>query len=197
MKLIIILILALSQLAQSQQKYNLYCNQDLIVESRKIILTQENVLEYGSNSGPVIKDYLASVGLAEGFPYCAAGQYWCWLIACNNLKSNLSEIPLPRSGLAVTTFSHSHKYGLRQKYIPEPDDLIIWRKAKSSFGHVERIVRKLGYGWVETIGFNTRKMINGKLHEGVFRQKRNIYSHLGRLRILGLVGFIARSSHGS
>lgn len=46
----------------------------------KVALSQVGVLEEprNSNCGPVVKQYLASVGLKCGHPWCAAFTYWCF-----------------------------------------------------------------------------------------------------------------------
>jgi hypothetical protein len=44
-------------------------------------------------------------------------------------------------------------------------------------------------GWVETIAFNSSKIVDGKKVEGVWLKERNIRHPLGKLRVKGLVGF--------
>lgn len=49
----------------------------------------------GSNSGPVVNQYLSSVKLKPGAPWCAAFVYWCF----EQASTRLNRInPLPRSG---------------------------------------------------------------------------------------------------
>jgi len=187
-RLVLILVL-LSCPLFSQQKYILECREDLLMTSREILIQQIGIEEQGRNDGEMIRRYLASVGLKQGIPYCAAGQYWCFYEACRLLNISKSFIPLPRTGLANGFFTYAQKKGHRSRFFPKIDDLLIWRKPKSIHGHVERIISVDSGGWVTTVGFNTRKKINGEKVEGVFTQRRNIYHPLRRMYVRGLVGF--------
>jgi hypothetical protein len=185
----LLLILLLSLPLPGGSRYAMPCRADLIYESGRVTIAQKNILEQGHNRGLVIEKYLRSVGLKPGYPYCNAGLYWCWLTACRNLGLATDEIPVPKSGLAISSFYHAKKFGLRTAYFPECNDLIIWRKGRSVYGHVERIILKYNHGWVRTVGFNTTSREGNKSKSGVFIKTRNIYAPLGRLKILGLVGF--------
>ncbi len=196
MKAIILLILFSSLTGlYGINRYALSCRNDLLAESGRIAKEQVGVIEYRRNSGKMISRYLRAVGLPEGQPYCAAGQYWCFAEACRLLSINRNEIPLPRTGLANSMFNYAKKYGKPTKPIAQIGDLIVWRRGKSIFGHIERIIAKVKAGWFYTIGFNTSKYINGKKYEGVFVQKRNIYHFLGRLRFRGFIGFNTRRQY--
>ena len=52
----------------------------------------------GSNSGPRVAAYLKSVGLAPGYPWCAAFVFWCFQQACAGL---LKPNPLVRTGACM------------------------------------------------------------------------------------------------
>ena len=196
-KIVAIFLLMAAGILTGQTRYTLSCPLELLTESRIILLEQENVLEQGNNSGPEIDAYLSSVSLSPGQPYCAAGQYWCFLTACRQLGMSSDYIPMPNSGLATASFRHAGQYGIRTAYRASVDDLIVWRRGNSAFGHVERIVKICSGGWVETIAFNSDRTIDGIKREGVFRMKRNIYSHYGRLRLIGLCGFTAEVRYDS
>ena len=97
---------------------------------------------------------------------------------------------MPKSGLANRYFTHGKKNGIRTKYEVRIDDLIIWRKGRTVFGHVERVISVLKAGWVKTIAFNVKIMDGpGSSAEGVSLKRRNIYHPLGRLQVRGIVGF--------
>lgn len=162
-------------------KYQLYCDDELIIESRKVLFDQVGTLETGQNKGEVEK-YLSAVGLKPGNPYCAAGQYYCFLEANKILNKT---IPIPRTGLSANIQHHAVMYGVKVKSVPGIDDIIIWRYRKGIHGHTERIIKVGKAGWVETIAFNTKK---GN-QEGVFKKKRNLYHVLHRMKVVCLIGF--------
>jgi hypothetical protein len=53
----------------------------------------------GSNSGPEVDQYLASVGLRPGFSWCAAFAYWCYMRSAAILSTSN---PCPKSGSVLT-----------------------------------------------------------------------------------------------
>lgn len=186
---ILFLVLFCGTTAYSFSRYELACRSDMLEESYRVMLGELGTLERTEKGKARVYAYLRAVGLAKRNPYCAAGQYWCFLKASKKLMMQVSEIPLPRSGLASSFFHRAQSKGRRKAYIPKMHDLIIWRKGATIFGHVERIVLVRTGGWVESVGFNTKQVINGKEEKGVFMHRRNIYHPLGRLAIKGLVGF--------
>lgn len=164
------------------KKYELNADSSLIYEAHKIALTQVGVIEKAENKGEEIKDYLSSVGLGEGYSYCAAGIYW----AFDSASKALDLInPLPRTGVANRVFNYAKNNGNKSSRNIGKYDLIIWRENNSWQGHIEWVNEVQKAGWIRTIGFNTSQ--NGK--GGVFIQRRNIYHPLGRLKLRGLVGF--------
>lgn len=182
----------------AQTKYLLVCNSDLLVESRKILLRQVGTLEKSNrNDGSQVENYLKSVGLPLGSPYCVAGQYYCFLVAAKRLSIPTTCIPLPKTGLSLEWFRFAKRNGARVPCQFSEDDLVVWMKTKSINGHTERIVSVGRKGWVETIGFNTRRYdaSQHKWVEGVFRWQRNLFHPLGRMNLLGLVGF-SRKNNG-
>ncbi|WP_160711276.1 CHAP domain-containing protein [Chitinophaga solisilvae] len=60
----------------------------LSAKALEIALSQEGVSENpkGSNSGPEVNQYLKSVGLGPGAPWCMAFVYWCVQEAANALQ---------------------------------------------------------------------------------------------------------------
>ncbi len=176
----------------SQIKYKLKCDTILINESRNILFKQLGVSEnQGKNNSYEIKEYLLSVGILYPAPYCAAGQYYCFYKAANNLKLNINNIPIKRTALANAILNDAIKNGIKYKYIPENDDLIVWKNTYykySIYGHIERIIKIKKAGWVETIGFNTSSK-NQREGDGVYIKNRNIYYLLGRMKVRGLIGW--------
>ena len=190
MRLIGLFVVIAAMQLNCTSKYVLTCRKDLLTVSRKICIEQVGTLEQGENRGIKIERYLAAVNLPAGYPYCAAGQYWCFAAACRRLNICEKNIPVPRTGLANVMFNYAKKTGIAVKYSPVIDDLLVWRRGKSSFGHIERIISTAKAGWVYTVGFNTVKVTGNKKHEGVFLHKRNIYHFLGRMHIRGIIGFV-------
>lgn len=175
-----------AQNSSSIEKYSLYCPNALLIESERIMLAEVGTLETGQNRGEVAK-YLKSIGLGAGYSYCAAGQYYSFEQACKNLKLQLSKIPIIRTGLARKVFSDAKIRGRKASATPERHNLIVWRRRGSSWqGHIERVVKKCKAGWVETVGFNV-SLPNGR--EGVGIKKRNIFHIIGKLQVVGIVGF--------
>jgi hypothetical protein len=155
-------------------------------------MLQEGLREQTNrNDGPQVTAYLASIGLKAGYPYCAAGQYYCFWQAARELGLPLSAIPIKRSALASEIFNHARSIGTPTQYRARLHDLIIWRRPGSYRGHIERVIAGGKAGWVTTIGFNTSPAFKSSQDDGqgVFRRKRNIYHPIGRLLIKGLIGF--------
>ena len=181
-----LILISLSQVF-SANKYVLKCRKDVLIESEKIMLSQVGIPEIPKNRG-IAEVYLASVGLESGNPYCAAGQYYCYLQAVRKLKLSAKNIPIAKTGLSRKILSEASTRGIKVRYHPQRHDLIIWRKIGSSWqGHIERIISTGKAGWVTTVGFNV-KMADGR--EGVSFKKRNMYHLIGKLRTAGIVGFV-------
>lgn len=176
-------------IATAQKKYILKCDKNLLNKSQQIALSQIGTIEKTNRNDGNVKKYLAAFGLSAGNPYCAAGQYYCFLEASKQLDLPSKAIPIAKSALAQGVYNAAAEQGKLASYMPQPHDLIVWRKGRTSKGHIERIYEVNKNGWVETIAFNSSKIINGKKIEGVFMQRRNIKHPLGRLKIKGLVGF--------
>ena len=189
--MLIILIWLLPMIGAAAEKYELRCLPGLLEESMKIAIDQAGTLESGKNSGAVEK-YLESVGLKPGNPYCAAGQYYCFLKAALKMGLSKRSIPIPRTGLANAIFTYAKRNGSKVQYKAAVHDLLIYRKGSTRFGHVERIIETGRAGWVKTIAFNVSGIVNGKKREGVFIRKRNIYHPLAAMFVRGLVGFRER-----
>ena len=178
--------------AYAQQRYVLPTKSELVQASYQIMLGQLGTTESGYNRGIMIDDYNRSIGNPLGASYCQAGQYWCYWTACNKLNIPYLYIPMPRNGLANSTFDNAKKHGYLTGYTPKLHDFIVWRMPGGYTGHIERITEVLKAGWVVTVGFNTSSGVRGSQDngDGCFKRKRNIKAPLGRKSIRGLVGVI-------
>lgn len=183
----ILAILILSISVYSQSRYELECPKELIKCSYEFLIGEIGKTETGNNRG-IADAYNRSIGNPLGSPYCQAGQYWCYVQACTKLNLPYYLIPMPKNGLANSTFDYAKRLGKRTAYIPQVHDFIIWKSFRDYTGHIERTVEILKGGWIYTVGFNTgsRSQDNG---EGVAKVKRNIKFPLNRIKkIRGLVG---------
>ena len=182
-----LLIILLIPTLYSQTRYELKCPENLINGSYKILLEQVGKLETGNNRG-IADIYNRSIGNPLGSPYCQAGQYYCYLTAAHKLGNPSMFLPLPRNGLANSTFDNAKRKGIKTRYAARKHDFIIWKSIYNYTGHIERIVEVRKGGWVKTVGFNTgsKSEDNG---EGVCYKMRNINFPLSRIKqIRGLVG---------
>lgn len=174
---------------QAKVRYELECDPCLKFKSGIYLLLQVGVKEKsGRNDGKEIAKYLRSVGIDRPAPYCAAGQYWCFDAANQELDK---EIPLYKTGVAIQFLQQAKIDGKRTIYEAHIGDLLVWKRPNSWQGHVERIIEVGEAGWVLTVGFNTSNGKSGSQREGngVFIRRRNIYHAIGRLKVYGIVGF--------
>lgn len=187
--IILVLLVIMSLKLNAYERYVVDCRVDLLKASLDSAIAQIGTIEKtGKNDGDVCK-YLASVGLKSGNPYCAAGVYWCFVTSANDLGLSLMDIPVYRTGLANKMFNEVKAKARRTRYEAEINDLIVWRKRASFKGHIERIVETSKVGWVKTVAFNVKGMINDKNVEGVFFKKRNVYHPIWNMNVRGLIGF--------
>ncbi len=176
----ILLLITFSASLYAFERYSIPCQKYLLNASLDTAMKQIGTLETGNNLGKVLK-YTDYINLPKGSPYCAAGVYYCF----DKAAKSKNDVPIPKTGVATRIFNFAKRNGTLTANIPQKHDLIIWRFANSWRGHIERIYDIEPKGWVNTIAFNTKK--GNK--EGVFKKRRNLYHILGRLKVLGLVGF--------
>lgn len=168
----------------SYTMYELPCDDDLLVESERIALSQIGVREVGKNRGEVGK-YLASVGLGEGHPYCAAGVYWCFSEAAKKLNLSKSEISIKRTAVANAILNDAISRGKRVDKPIAKHDLLVWKSKSSWQGHIERVTETKSKGIVKTIAFNVKQRDG----EGVGIKTRFLSHPLGKLMLRGVVKF--------
>lgn len=172
------------------KRYILKIKTDILMLSREIIHMQIGTRELtGENDGDVVK-YLKSVGLTSGQPYCMAGQYYCFKLACQTLGLPTTEIPIIRTGSTVACFHDAKQKGILSDSDVHVDDLIFWKYKNRYAGHVERVVELLGGNTVKTVGFNTSNSDYGNQRDGdgVYYRKRKL-TNLGSMFLYGIVGF--------
>ena len=153
---------------------------DLIKKVFEIAESQVGVMEAppGSNSGPQVDKFLATVGCHPGDPWCASFVYWCFNEAANSLKI---KNPLVKTGSCM-----NHWNTTKAKKIPRsnatnnpllihPGFLFIMDHGGGK-GHTG-IVKSVDNGFIDTIEGNTS--INGS-REGLavaeLRRKINTIS---------------------
>lgn len=158
-------------------------------KSRQVMLGEVGKIETGHNRG-IADKYNKTLKLPLGSPYCQSGQYWCYWAACQQLHYTYRYIPMPRNGMANSTYDYIRRNGHKTKYIPRIDDFIVWKSPKNYSGHIERIIAVGRAGWVKTVGFNTSSGKRGSQRDGggVWIRNRNIRHPLGSRGIRGLAG---------
>jgi hypothetical protein len=101
--------------------YSILFMTPLTEEALKTAISQVGVKEdpLGSNAGPKVNEYLASVHLPPGNFWCAAFVYWCFQQAAN--KAGVHN-PLFQTGSVLKQWSAS---SLNRSYTPDPGDILI------------------------------------------------------------------------
>ena len=93
---------------------------DVMRIARAEIGVEEDPLK--SNSGPRVNEYLASVGLGPGNPWCAAFTYWVYQNA-----SGVQENPLPKTGYTPSLYQWGVKHErMVAAHDARPGDLVLF-----------------------------------------------------------------------
>lgn len=145
----------------------------------------------GSNNGPQIREYLKSVNLGGGHPWCAAFVRWCFVEAQLVVsRDHLGEIipnPCPRTASALRMFSKAPvqcQIPANQKigedghfgYAPEWISIgSVFVKATGKYkGHCGIVTSVVDVtGWFETIEGNTNRA-GHRNGDGVYVRRRNL-----------------------
>jgi hypothetical protein len=150
----------------------------LLLTTLKIALHEVGVKEVptGSNSGPRVEEYLKSVRLSAGNPWCAAFVYWCFEQATSRLNC---INPLPRTGSCMSHWRNTtgEKFTPQQflknpKLIYPGDIFIISRNGGK--GHTGLVYDVVGDELI-TIEGNSNAFHSTE-GEGVVHQQRKIKS---------------------
>jgi hypothetical protein len=104
----------------------------------------------GTNRGPMINQFLLSVGIKGAAPWCMAFVYWCFEQAAKELKK---PNPLFKTGHVLTAWQR-RKDKLGVKANPQPGDVFIMRVGTTGNGHTG-IVERADEQFIYTIEGNT------------------------------------------
>lgn len=126
-------------------------------------------------------------------------------------KAPIYKMPIYKTASTRIMFNEAKKRGKKVEFKAAKNDLIFWKRGNTFYGHVERVyevemikltaesnqnnkAKLLHNGWIKTIAFNTEcgnELFGNtnKKQEGVCIKRRNIYHILGRLSVLGIIGF--------
>jgi hypothetical protein len=137
----------------------------------------------GSNSGPRVNQYLASVGDKGGLPWCAAFVYWCFQEASAAVKI---ANPATRTAGALDVWDEAGTRGIRRVAAAEATErpglvqpgMVFVIATGGGHGHVGLVERVAGVV-LTTIEGNTN---NGGSREGigVFRRSVRRIGHINR-----------------
>lgn len=123
----------------------------------------------GKNDGPEIKLWLASVGLKQGNPYCAAFVHYGLNIS--GVKNNIS-------GYSPTAFDRKKAVWFQNKFLeePEPGDVFtLYFPSKKRIAHTGFFDHKVNSTIYETVEANTNDQLSRE-GDGVYRKKRSFKS---------------------
>lgn len=135
-------------------------------QALQVAISQVGVKEVplGSNAGPQVSAYLASVGLPPGNSWCMAFMYWCFSQAAAQLGV---ENPMKKSGGVLNEWQSEPQYHVGT---PQPGDIFIMDLG-NGLGHTG-IVQAVNGTSLATIEGNTNT--NGSREgDGVYRKTRN------------------------
>ncbi|RXK57565.1 CHAP domain-containing protein [Lacibacter luteus] len=126
----------------------------------------------GSNGGPQVTQYLKSVGLGAGHPWCMAFVYWNVNKACADL--NLKN-PLLRTGHVLHQYNNtSCKRIPARSSAVKPGDIFIMKIGSKGAGHTG-FIEEVKNGYFITIEGNTNDEGSREGYE-VCRRQRSISS---------------------
>ena len=193
----ILLIYILTLFSFSQEKFMVMTSSEqLLSASERYCLSVIGTIEAtGNNDGVIIENIIKTGGGLKGYPYCYYYQYWAYEMATKEINQNSCvqvKNPMVKSGSSQAMFDYAKKLNKKVPYQVAKHDLIVWKSAKSWSGHIERVKKVLGGGYVMTYAGNTSNGLSGDQREGngIFIRKRNINHPLSRiLKIRGLVGY--------
>ncbi len=137
----------------------------------EIARTQIGELEepLGSNRGPMVDEYLGSVGLSGGYPWCMGFVYWCF----DEAAKELGQVnPLVKTGGCLYQWDKTVQSKIAAKDAVNDPELIVPGAVfiisyGSGLGHTG-IVESVQGGYITTIEGNTNNT-NSREGIGVFR----------------------------
>ncbi len=144
----------------------------------------------GSNSGPMVNEYLRAVGMTPGYAWCQAFVYWCYEVAAKKL--NLVN-PLIRTASVHDCWSHSTTNGTLKKVLKadallQPGLINAGDQFILSFnGNADHT------GIVEKVEGHVIYTIEGNSNNNGSREGYEVVRHQRNLNDKSLVGFIKYS----
>jgi hypothetical protein len=148
----------------------------LLFATLKIAFNEVGVKEVpsGSNRGPRVEEYLKSVHLGAGYPWCAAFVYWC----VEQASAGLNRVnPLPRTGSCMSHWNQTkgekitYQQVLENPKLIKPGDIFIISR-KGGKGHTGFVYDILG-SEIITIEGNSNAF-HAAEGEGVVQLQRKI-----------------------
>jgi hypothetical protein len=148
----------------------------------------------GSNSGPMVNQYLRSVGLNPGFAWCQAFVYWCYRAAAVEL--NIYN-PMIKTAGVVDCWNRSKTGGglkrvlkadaLSHAELIKPGDQFIlsFDGTKGHTGIVEQVMMPDSKGDVVIL-----HTIEGNSNNSGLREGYEVVRHVRKLNDKALLGFI-------
>jgi len=99
----------------------------------------------GSNTGPMINQYLASVGLKPGLPWCAAFVYYVFDQLSKRIRT---KNPLPKTGGVMQMWDKSSpeikidiKSAKAKPSLVRPGQIFIMNRGRDKFGHTGIVLK--------------------------------------------------------
>lgn len=175
-------IFCMTLIANGQDRYVLTEAQR--TAEKRIFWAEQQIGINERDNLPVVLTYLRSVGLTKRYAWCQAFQYNSFRVVCNVINI---PIPIPRSGVANSSFDYAKKNGYKTDFAPAVGDLLVWKQADWS-GHVALIVKIFPNKKVQTIEGNTSSL-STRQGGAVERKMRYLNHKIGKLKVRGLVGF--------
>lgn len=136
---------------------------------RKTYISQIGVREAtGHNDGPEVEKYLASVGLGKGYPYCASGVHWTFMV--NGIKTTINAT-------AASTFNRNNLVWYKGEFLKTPhaaDVVSFWIPELHGIHHCGFVDKDHGTGIYESVEYNTS--VGSGIHQeggGVDRKFRS------------------------
>jgi hypothetical protein len=123
----------------------------------------------GSNRGPKIREYLESVGLGQGYAWCAAGMYWC----CLKAGISAHDLPQKRKAAGVINWKAWAWATGRNRSEAARGRFGYWLNQDGT-GHIFICASKSILGVIRTIEFNTDGEAGSREGDGVYKRTRTI-----------------------
>lgn len=128
----------------------------------------------GNNRGPEVKAYLASVGLPEGHPWCAAAMHWCYR-ECGAVLEPAREYAMAqrwhrKEARVWERKGWEYQPGDFKRISEDGDHFALWYENLGRIGHTG-MIHKEDEKWIWTIEGNTNPE-GSREGGGVYLRKR-------------------------